>query len=81
MNENNIEMHHFSNNLLNNQEEFTNNRDADYANVRRHHRTTSMHRNLDTRSLPQSRTVPRDLEQRRVWMTYDSMCYVVNNGY
>lgn len=41
-----------------------------YTNVRRHHRTTSLHRNVDNNV--QTRTLPRDLEQRRNWLTYDS---------
>lgn len=47
---------------------------VDYENVRRQHRTTSMHRNVCARpaNATQFRTMPRELEQRRVWVSYDS---------
>lgn len=66
--EENIELVNMSNNLF--QAPETTENEIYHTNVRRHHRTTSVHRNIDN---IQSRTLPRDLEQRRNWLTYDSM--------
>lgn len=41
--------------------------DRDLASA--HHRTTSIHRNIDRRQNTTPRTVPRNLEERRKWVT------------
>lgn len=68
--EENYEMHNIPNNQIN-----------DLSDVRRHYRTTSMHRNVSLKPELTARTLPRTLEDRRDWMEYNGKNITLINIY